>query len=810
MLGFIDVSLPLIGFLALFQLIRQQGCEWRRAGVGAAVILGVFVTLMVEALSLPRALTRTGLTIGWLVFIIIAGVSLLKPPRVSGELTEVRKQTIRFQSLDGWSRALLYGAGLLASLVGITAVLSPPNTGDVLFYHMPRVVMWMSHRSVQFYPTLNYAQLIYGSWAEYAMLNLDLLFGGDRFVNLVQWLAYLGSAVAVSLIAQSLGARPAGQVLAAAVCGAIPVAVLEASGAKNNCVVAFWLATSVYFLLEFRRSPTWANTLGFGAAAALAIFTKGTSYLFLPAVVAAAWWIATPQAKRVLLYRLPVLGALLLIVNGPLYARNYRLTGSPTGVGFRDLDEELDFANQNHSIEGIAANVVRNVAIQLSFTDGLNAAIERWASGIIRLMGQSPNDPRAIKLSNVHRLLFRTNPASAREDMTGAPLHFFVIVLAILLAAAGWRRDPEAGWYALGLIVSFVVFSALLRWERWGVRYQIPLLVLDSALIGVVLDRDLPRVAPIVGIVLIVAALPLALRNELRPLLPVHLSPRSPIVRWSDNSILLRDRTDYYFADLVEDLRQSYISAAEAVRTNGCGRIALDLSFEDADYLFLAFLKTNENQPALSYRGVYNLTQSLADGGQPPPCTVVCFACSGVKRKWAEYRSVGGRASTFGDIAVFSAAGVLPNMERLPYADDQVQMGNIAGEMSRKFERINELNSWPEFAGVLADAEQLGRTHRNWAQEMRIRMESISRTAGDASLIMLHTSRLRTEASEGRQLDIDEREALLAADECLDWLAAEKVERLGELRNEERSIEGSVAASATEPRRAATSSSISR
>jgi 4-amino-4-deoxy-L-arabinose transferase-like glycosyltransferase len=790
MLSLADVSLPLIGFLALFQIVHRLDSDWRRAGLETAVIWGVFVTVVVEALSVFHLLTRGGLTICWLLLVVLCGAYLLKARFWIRRPTAARSRISAFyQHLGTSDKALLFGVAFLATLIGVTAILSPPNTGDVLFFHMPRVIMWMSHRSVRFYPTPNYQELIYGAWSEYVMLNLDLLFGSDRFVNLVQWFAYLGSAVSVSLIARSLGARYAGQLLTAAICSTIPVAVLEASGSKDNCVVAFWLATSVYFLLEFRRSATWTNTLGFGCAAALAIFTKGTSYLFIPALVAVGWWISTPQAKRAFLWRLPILVVLLLVINGPLYVRNHRLTGSLIGTGSRDLDEEMSFANQNQSIEGIAANLVRNVAICLSGTDGFNAAVERRASQIIRFMGQSPDDPRSIKMPQVLHLRFQTNPAAAREDMTGAPVHFVLMILAVFLALLGWRQDSDVAWYALGLIGSFLSFCALLRWERWGVRYQIPLLVLNSALIGVIFDRYFRRTAPFVGMALILTALPFALLNELRPLLPLRISRHNPIVRWDDNSILVRGRVHYYFADLRADLEESYLAAAQAVRQGGCRNIALDNSFEDVSYLFLAFLNVNESNPALSYSGVYNLTRSAADPLQSPPCTVVCFACSGVRRKWAQYRSIGGRVSTFGDIAVFSAAGSLPNNTKLPVGDDQASMAAVASQMLQRFDKVREPNKTPELVSVLAAAQGLMQTHRDRAREIRTSVESVGRRVNDASMIMLSTMRLRNEATKGEPLSADERKALLASNECLDNLEAEKVSRLKELGSLESSIE---------------------
>src|SRR5262249_61797763 len=152
------------------------------------------------------------------------------------------------------------------------------------------------------------------------------------------------------------------------------------------------------------------------------------------------------------------------------------------------------------------------------------AAVERWRPPPSRAFVQPPINPPPFNPPKFLALLFPPIPASTREDMTGAPLHFLLLGFAVTLAVAGWRKYPDTAWYALGIAASFVTFCAMLRWERWGVRYQIPLLVLGSALIAVALDRYFPRVAPMAGLIVLVCAMPFALHNELRPLLPIRFS----------------------------------------------------------------------------------------------------------------------------------------------------------------------------------------------------------------------------------------------------------------------------------------------
>ncbi len=200
---------------------------------------------------------------------------------------------------DGPNKTLLVAACLIVVLVAITALVSAPNVWDAMEYHLPRATMWMSNHSVHFYPTPDYAQLIFGPWAEFAMMQTELLSGSDRFVNLVEFLSFLFSAIGVSLIAKMLGAGPRGQALAAIICITIPEGILEASGPMNTYVVSFWIMTTVLFLMLWNEDPSWLNTICVGLAAGLAIFTKGTAYVILPFLVLACWWMGSPGARSV-------------------------------------------------------------------------------------------------------------------------------------------------------------------------------------------------------------------------------------------------------------------------------------------------------------------------------------------------------------------------------------------------------------------------------------------------------------------------------------------------------------------------------
>ena len=142
---------------------------------------------------------------------------------------------------------------LLLLVLGIVAA---PNNADSMTYHMVRVVHWMQEASVDDFPTHFPPQVYPPPFAEFCILHLQILSGGDRLANLVQWAAMVGSLAGVSYLAGLLGVGLRGQVLAAIVAFSIPMGILQASSTQNNHVVALWFVGLTVWGVEAWRPRT--------------------------------------------------------------------------------------------------------------------------------------------------------------------------------------------------------------------------------------------------------------------------------------------------------------------------------------------------------------------------------------------------------------------------------------------------------------------------------------------------------------------------------------------------------------------------
>jgi hypothetical protein len=652
------IALPAIAFLLFFLVLRKKRICGRRAFLAAATFCGTSVVLITELLSIPRLLTRGGVAIAWLVLDAACLIVYLRLERSSMEPPAGREADSVAEddreNLDSGTRLLLFGCGIIVLLVGITALWAPPSGIDAMAYHMPRVMMWINNHNVGFYPTPDYTQLIYGAFAEYSMMHTILLWGSDRFTNMVQFVSFVGCALAISYVAKLLGASRRTQALAAVICITIPEGILEASGAKNMYAASLWIATMTAFLLAANEDAGWLNTICIGLAAGLAIFTKGTAYLILPFIVLACWWAGSGASRIRLLKRSAVLVVLILAINGPLYLRNYEFDGSPLGASSKLNYGELQLTIQGMGIKSTVANVLRNISLQVGTPfDSLNMKLEHGFRKAIDIIGVNPDDPGQVVFDEP----FVLNHLSFNEFLAGNPLHFVLLLAAmgIIFAKCRDAENRVLAWYALGIVFAFVAFCAVLKWQTWSSRFHLPFFVLGAALTAVVLARYIPRrLVMAIAAALVIWGLLNASLNRFRSLIPVS--------RWKT---VYAARSVLYFNHNLGHLEASYTAAAAAVNRTDCKSVGIDAYTPLSDpeitrspdsfliYPILALTHADGRRRTAWYSGVRNLTERYAKS-QPhaQACAIVCLDCAKVAAKWEQYRAF-PEHEVFNDVVVF-------------------------------------------------------------------------------------------------------------------------------------------------------------
>jgi hypothetical protein len=505
-------------------------------------------------------------------------------------------------------------------------------------YHLPRVVLWASNRSVELFPTPDYSHVLFQTWAEFAMLHVYLLWGGDRLVNLIEFASLLGTTIAVSAIAATFGASRLVQIVAAIISATIPEGILEASGAMNTYVGTFWMATAAYFVLRWNEQPNWLNLVAFSAATGLATLTKGTAYVFLPFILLGCWWIGSSKTRWLLLARLPVAAVVALAINLPHFVRSYRLTGSPLGFPFPDAGPRLHWTGEYFSVTGIFANIVRNLSLHMCTPlESINHATLTALTGLIHLVGEDPSDPRVIWQGSG----FELNHLSRHEILAGNPWHLALIFTAIGIVIARRKRMPIGmPTYALGVVGAFLLFCGLLKWQPWAGRHHLVVFVLMAPVIAIAFGDLLSRRAMVaIAVVLLVFSMPFALANHLRSWVPIP---------GEDGSIFGLTRNEMYLLDQHQQDLKADVAAASMIRNSTCDKIGIDAFVEGSDASFIhdppSFyvypLLAMSGAPGKSFRylNVTNLTAAFTRRDAFTPCLVVCLDCARAPSKWLQYR----------------------------------------------------------------------------------------------------------------------------------------------------------------------------
>ena len=568
---------------------------------------GAATAVITELLSPFHLLRRGGLAAAWLLVAAAVGAWVYRHrpalPRV----------TVR--PLEASIAAVILA---IAAVVGYTAILSPPNSADAMAYHMPRVLYWAQAGSVAFFPTPYYNQITLQPLAEYFMLHTYVLSGGDHLINLVAFFGFLGSIVGVSAIAGALGLGSKGQSFAALFCATLPNGILQASGAKNDFVLAAWLVAMVYFAAR-KDAPYTGLALG------LALATKATAYLFAPPMLAAVWLCSRPQ-RREAVRMLAFLAGGVLLINAPQYLRNVSLSGSPLGYDSAQGDGVYRWRNEHPGWKSTVSNLLRNTSEQLG------ARSPRWNQTVFdtvvkihRALGIDPHDPDTTWPYTRYE-----PPRTAKNHEADANnrWHLLLLAVAAIFAAATRRRT----WmlYAAGLIAAFLIFCFYLKWQLYLPRLELPLFVLGAPLAAALMEAIR---APILAIVLCAF-----LVNNTRASLfenwtrPLH-GPRN---------LFITTRDANYFADMVQwNNRASYLPAIELTARSGCETVGIDIGLNQLEYPFQALLRERNPRVRYVHTGVENTSARYYPAVQPQPCAVFCPDCAGIEKKVTMYAGIG-------------------------------------------------------------------------------------------------------------------------------------------------------------------------
>jgi hypothetical protein len=585
-ISFVRLLPAVFAAVLTYVAVRRRVTSRATALLLAFVLVEIVAVVQIEVLSRFVA-HRAGPAVAW--WTVVAALAL-----VAARRAERAAPAERFR--DPWERGLVAATGALLGGTLATALLGAPNTWDALSYHLPRASQWVQNASIAHFPTSIPRQLKMPPLAEILVSQTMLLAGSDRLVNLVQWFAYGASGVATFALVRGAGRSRLAGLGAALLFLSSPMAVLQASGPKNDLVLCANLGAASVFLCRGLPALAWGWLVAGAAALGLAVLTKGTALVFAPVVVALAVGGAVRRHGWRRGARVAAVVALVIAaLNAGHWARNLTWFGTPLGPGGEG--QGYEYANRRFGVDVLASNLLRNVAIHLETPRPVwNRTIESAVEAAHRWMGVALDDP-ATTWPEARLAVLRF--PSRNEDQTGNPLQLLLIVAALAAVPLASRRDAEAGtttrFVALALVAAALLFCAALRWQVWHSRLHLPLFLGGGVLVALVAARRSRALAATALLAALLSA-PALLGNRARPLLGERSVVRQ--TRWEGLLGGHRRGGDRLAARLAElDLRE----------------IGLRLGGDDPEYLIWAVARSANPRARLRHVDVSEGTLSRAE-----------------------------------------------------------------------------------------------------------------------------------------------------------------------------------------------------
>jgi len=608
------IFLLILSFISIWIMVGNNEREpnWRLALVQTAIFWGSFLILGTEILGFFKAINRLSLSLMWLLPILTGTVWIwlwLKQGRV------LRLPIVYHR--DSWVGFVLdMFVILILVITAVVAIVSPPNSHEAMVSRMSRVAHWEQNQSLAHYPTGIETQNSHSPGAEIIALNLYVLGGNDRAVNMVAWLSFAGSVAAAASLAEVFGAKQNGQRMAAIFAATLPVAITQATSTLNDMTAAFWTVSAVLMLVYYtKKSKRPLNLVLAGLAAALAVVTKPTAFIFLWPF---ALYLVVLLRKRLgmvrmLLWALVGFG-LLGILNGPHFVRNQ----GTYGQFYRpvELSEQM---NEVRNWRVTVSNIARNAALH---ADLPFPRAENWLRGnlekVHERLGLDISDPRTTLSGD-----FRIPEVNTSETTSGNPVHAAMIVFG-LTAVVGMvllgKEDPDILVYSTAIFFSVLMFCYFLKWQPQGGRLQLPFFILFAPIIAVILDRlEKFELETVLAGLLLAYAMIWLFQTQERPVIP-DAGRTYPV------SVFGEDRESLYFAANPED-EAIYRAIAGVINDRDINDIGLNLTTSSEEYPFWALLGAPDDNLQIEWVDVETASAKyLSD--QFKPQAIICENCA--------------------------------------------------------------------------------------------------------------------------------------------------------------------------------------
>ncbi len=454
----------------------------RIAFLKATLVLSGLFYASTEVLSQFDKIDATSARAFWSIATIIGlGIAFKRKPDF---LVQIFKRIKIFFSQKEY---LLYTIVALCVPLLFIALFVPTTNNDSLNYYVPRVIYWIYNKDVDFFPTLNSGQLYYGPFAEYIILQLQLVTGSIVYSNLPQFVSMTGSLVTVSLISEKLFHSKAARNLSVLLAFTLPIGLFESTTTQNDYVCAFYVLTSIFFIMEAYLRLNHENIIMFTLALGFCGLTKFSGWVFAVPFLIFYTALILKRHRLQLARYLPAALAIFIVILAPFTKRNQDTFHIPIGTkegqelysGMMNMD--IGFVN---TLSTTVKNIGTAAATPIS---AINEITKSTVVAFNKVMRKDVDEKDDNYLSMPY-----SNSFSFHEDRASNFLHFWLFLLSVI--PAFFLPGRKKIFVCLGLLWSaFILFSMLFKWQPWNNRIELIWFMTMMPVLGYIYDEFLQK-----------------------------------------------------------------------------------------------------------------------------------------------------------------------------------------------------------------------------------------------------------------------------------------------------------------------------
>lgn len=470
-----------------------------------------------------------------------------------------------------------------------------PNNWDSMTYHLGRVAHWQQNQNIQHYPSHISRQLFNPPLVEYMQLHIFILTNDDYFLNLIQLFSFIGCIIMVSLIVKELGYNFISQVTSSIVCLTIPMALLQSTSTKNELTVALLFITSVYLFVKLLKNIEWKIVAGLGIITGMALATKATSYVYLPAVFVVFFIALAFKSLKKTIFSGLVISIISITIVCPIYLRNYKSYGHPLGA---TANERSWYSNSTYNWQTLVSNFARNSYIHLANVKLFNSQIFGKQSDYFKYKLYKLHEKLNIDILNQNTTWGATNmdfTLERDEDYAGNYLHFISSIFSVLFLTLFFKFFKPSKIELLLILIALGVlffFCFYLKWQPWHSRLHTPIFILTSVIITIFLSKINFYIRNIILSLFILGSITYLVENSTRPI----LFKKPKIFNLTRDETMFRKKGN-------EKLNDTY-QMADFINNNKVDTLGFVLDEDAWDYALFKILKRNNKSLIIDHINV--------------------------------------------------------------------------------------------------------------------------------------------------------------------------------------------------------------